>query len=800
MRISKLLATTSAFVLALGIAQQAFAADAAADTAADSNEVGLEEVIVTAQKRSENLQDTPIAISVLTAKAIEDRNVYSLVDLGDGAIPSLKVAPFFSRPGALIINVRGIGVLSDSNQPARDQGVGIYVDGVYMGRPQGLGTALYDVESIEVLKGPQGTLFGRNTEGGAVNITTKKPTGEFGLLAKAGLSNYSGYTGEIHLDMPRFMDFSFKLDAVVTARDGWVKNPLVTGKDFGGYNKRAVRGRVIWEPTDNFKADYAYDNAYDATTTLYMQFLAASTFPTALVPAAGNTASTKRIYSATYGVPQQDSVGKTFGHRLTADWKLNDSMLLKSITSYRDLTQTQFDNGSVSQSGGAFRTGTTFLNQEFGRYSLADFRQNQQSEEVQLIGDLPRLKYLFGVIYYRERVSDNARAFTTNIFTDAIGFANTPRNVDPLVQRIDRASEVTTKSYGAFGQATYTPPLLNDQLHVTAGGRWTRDEKLGRLRTINNINFPVGSAGRIINGLTSPDILDESWSRFDPVINVAYDVSDDVLLYGKFSTGYKSGGANSRSLRYEPFDPETVSMFEGGFKSEFLDRRVRLNASAYAGQYKDIQLDFSAQYLQTDPVTGALLQTQRTTTETINAPGNGPLRRFPADRAPAVTEEHAVLASYAYNKVTIPDTLNPFRQANGQLITVPVPIYQVYTPENSASFAIDYKRPFMAGQFVAHLDGNYGDGYYANYTDVAYDPVTRAVTIENPKGESSFVMNARLSLAEIPTGPGLTTISIWSRNLLNDEHVFVKFLSDRTGTGGFFNEPRTFGFEISFRQ
>lgn len=150
-------------------------------------------------------------------------------------------------------------------------------------------------------------------------------------------------------------------------------------------------------------------------------------------------------------------------------------------------------------------------------------------------------------------------------------------------------------------------------------------------------------------------------------------------------------------------------MFEGGFKSEFVDRRVRLNASAYAGQHKDIQLDFSAQYRQTDPVTGALLQTQRTTTETINAPSNGKPRGFEADLA-------------------------------------------------------------------------------------------FAVTIENPMGESSFVMNARLSLAEIPTGPGLTTISIWSRNLLNNEHVFVKFLSDRTGTGGFFNEPRTFGFEISFRQ
>ena len=128
MRISKYLATTSLVAIVMAASTQAMAADAAAATAAEGP--ALEEVVVTAQKRTENLQDTPISVSVLSAKALEDRHVASLVDLGDGAIPSLKVAPFFSRPGALIMNIRGIGVLSDSNQPARDQGVGVYIDGV----------------------------------------------------------------------------------------------------------------------------------------------------------------------------------------------------------------------------------------------------------------------------------------------------------------------------------------------------------------------------------------------------------------------------------------------------------------------------------------------------------------------------------------------------------------------------------------------------------------------------------------------------------------------------------------------
>jgi iron complex outermembrane receptor protein len=138
------LATTS--LVALLVAQPALAADAAA--AANAEAEGLAEIVVTAQKRSENLQKTPIAIAVLDSAVLADRHVVSLLDLGDGAIPSLKIAPFFSRPGVLVINIRGVGVMADSNQPARDQGVGVYVDGVYLGRAQGLGAALYDVENI----------------------------------------------------------------------------------------------------------------------------------------------------------------------------------------------------------------------------------------------------------------------------------------------------------------------------------------------------------------------------------------------------------------------------------------------------------------------------------------------------------------------------------------------------------------------------------------------------------------------------------------------------------------------------
>ena len=192
------------------------AADAPAADAAEAPEAegqGLADIVVTATKRETNLQRTPISISVINEAVIKDRHIQSLYDLADGGIPSLRVATFEARQSALTIGIRGIVPL-DANQPAREQGVGIYVDGVYLGRQHGLNAALFDVARVEVLKGPQGTLFGRNTEGGALSIVSKAPTGEFGGRVSGGFGNLGAYTGELHLDLPTFANFSVKVDAV----------------------------------------------------------------------------------------------------------------------------------------------------------------------------------------------------------------------------------------------------------------------------------------------------------------------------------------------------------------------------------------------------------------------------------------------------------------------------------------------------------------------------------------------------------------------------------------------------------
>src|ERR1700712_4012713 len=252
----------------------AFAAEAAAPAAeaADAAGYGLTDITVTATKRETNLQQTPIAINVLSTQALEDRHVQSLYDLADGAVPSLRVATFEARQSALTVGIRGIVPL-DANQPAREQGVGIYIDGVYLGRQHGLNAGLFDVERIEVLKGPQGTLFGRNTEGGALSIVSRAPTGEFGGRLTGGVGNYGSYNLDGHVNLPKFAGFSIKLDGVIQHQDATTENPMAGQAGFNQYHRYGGRIAVRWQPTDNITNDFSFDIARDENTPFYSQLL-----------------------------------------------------------------------------------------------------------------------------------------------------------------------------------------------------------------------------------------------------------------------------------------------------------------------------------------------------------------------------------------------------------------------------------------------------------------------------------------------------------------------------------------------
>jgi iron complex outermembrane receptor protein len=745
----------SAAALLAGPALAATAEAAAADAAPATANGALAEVVVTAQKRVTNVQKTPIAISVMSQSDLQDRHVQSLEDLSDGSIPSLRAAPFFARNSALTIGMRGIGAMGDANQPARDQAVGVYIDGVYLGRAQGLGSALYDVDRIEVLKGPQGTLFGRNTEGGAISIVTKAPTGQFGMDAIAGFQNYNGYKAETHINLPSVHNVAIKFDALLSKRDGTVDNPASGQPDFNSYDKRGFAAEALWRAKDNFSAEYAFDDSYDATTPYYVQLVAKGSLPLApILPLQPERAKTANV-----GVPLQPSVGWTAGHRLNLDWRLSDAIELKSISSYRTLSQTQFDNAEENLS--AFAPSGAF-----SRYSLANVYQNQWSQELQAIGHTPQVEYVGGAFYYHEWVRDNAQTPNSMQF-NAAGTAATPLALNLSTVPFDRASHVDTDSSGVFGQAVWTPTALKDIAHLTVGGRFTHDAKKGDLDTVNGaVPSYVNSAGKTVTGVIP---LDQSWDHFDPLVNLSVDATEDVHLYGKWSTGYKAGGANSRSLTYRPFDPETVSMYELGAKTEFLDHHARLNVSAYYGEMKDVQVDFSV----------IIVGNNRGTLETTNA-ATGTTQGFDAEFQVVPVHGLTLSASYAYTKVSLSKAFNPF--TNGLSV-----VYPLYTPPNAGSVAIDYERQALGVQFSAHLDGNYADGQYTSSTDP---------TLSN----RSFLVNGRLAVGAIRLEDrAVLELSLWSRNLFDEQHAFLKNFNSSLGTYAIFNEPRTFGLEAKVR-
>ena len=280
------------------------AAAFAQDTASSGASARLDEIIVTAQKREESLQSTPISIAVLGSEDLEKRGVASLGDFGSGAVPSLRITPVTGRPSSMNVTMRGINP-GDATQISRDPTVGIYIDGVYLGRAQGLGAEMFDLERMEVLRGPQGTLFGRNAVGGALSMVSKRPTGEFGLDLTAGIRNFDGRNIKAHLNLPEFAGFKIKLDGVWSKRDGWVKNSLDGAKDWYGSNRRGIRASVLWEPTSNLNLLYSFDKSRDASVAGYPQLTRLPGAP--LFPALFSE-ETKRVREGRVGIPLEPSV------------------------------------------------------------------------------------------------------------------------------------------------------------------------------------------------------------------------------------------------------------------------------------------------------------------------------------------------------------------------------------------------------------------------------------------------------------------------------------------------------------
>lgn len=838
-------------------AATAVAEDAATASSSDRDD-GLVEIVVTATKRETNLQKTPISISVMGGETIRERKVQSLMDLADGGVPSLRVAPFESRQSALTVGIRGIVPL-DANQPAREQGVGIYIDGVYLGRQHGLNTGLFDVERVEVLKGPQGTLFGRNTEGGAVSIVSKAPTGEFGGRVDGGIGNLGTYNMGLHLNLPEVAGFAVKLDAVLAHQDPVTKNPLAGQAGWGQFHRKGGRVAVRWAPVDGISNDFSVDVSRDENSPYYSQLLnynpnnclSGGTNAAPLAIPAGSTCVTPGtafvgtqgtikpltpgvvvngktlMREADIGVPQALTVDKTFGFTNLFKWKVADAIELRSITAWRGVEVEQNDNA-----GGLHRVPVVNLTASctatapcaFSRYSRADLFQRQFSQELQAVGTIGTVDYVAGVYYFNERVRDDAATpnsmgaiavlNSANQVTGAtftpIAFCTGAANpaLGNAVQgcSIDRASSVHSKSYAAYGQITWN---ATDALHVTVGGRYTNDKKQGELLFSRGVNYQTNPAVAATNGYVP---LDKKWNRFNPMATIAYDVSESVHSYIKYATGYRAGGASSRTSDYRAFNPEDVKSYEVGLKADFWDRRARINLAAYMMDRKGSQVDLSTiQPTATGNFNNLV---------TFNAPGTTKIRGLEADLTIKPLDALKFDFSYAYTHTDIPAVPVTYREftsagvPTGNSSTVLQKFYIVYTPRNAASASMDYELPVGSAdtKLKFHIDANYSQA-------------TQSFDQFAVKNDESFIVNARLSLADVSIGSTdrKLNIGLWSRNLFNNQLVYRRDPSNSLpsvqsnaaagvpnivlignnnnilGDYGNFNMPRTFGIDASIK-
>lgn len=548
-KFSRTLLTPSLVALAIS---SCFAATALAQeqTKEAEAEIKLERIEVTARRTVENLQTVPVAVTSLGEEELAQRGVDNITTVAQYS-PNTTLQVSRGTNSTLTAYIRGIG----QQDPlwGFEPGVGIYIDDVYMARPQGAALDVYDVERIEVLRGPQGTLYGRNTIGGAVKYVTKQLTGdnEFAVRGTLGTENQrdlkvSGQTG--------LTDNVFISGAFATFnRDGFGKF-LNTGDD--NYNKELMTGRVSlqWNVTDSFRMLMNADKTVDDSNPRGGFRL----FPSALAP---NDTRPTNVYDANISMPMENKV-ETEGQSITMTFDLSDSWTLKSVTARREgKTDTNIDFDSTS----------------FPTLDIPAFYEDVQvSQELQLLYSDDKLKMASGLYYYDGEAC--------GAFGQVVYGASTTEN----------GGCVQTDSIAAYAQGTYQ---LDDKWSLTFGGRYTKDDKDASVYryVYAGYKFPRDTDGVYL--ATQTDFSgSESFSHFSPRVGAEYQYSRDLMLYGSYTNGFKSGGFDMRANQSinpdadEPYQEETVDTFELGMKSEWLDQRLRVNAAVFMSSYDDMQV------------------------------------------------------------------------------------------------------------------------------------------------------------------------------------------------------------------
>lgn len=848
-------------MLCAGTTTSAFAQETETPEADSTSRGGIEVIVVTAQKRAENVQDVPIAISAFGAEALQERAVGDVSQLS-GISPNVTLdstVPFSGSTSVLAASIRGIG----SNDFAFniDPGVGVYLDGVYLARSVGANQDLLDIERIEILKGPQGTLFGRNTIGGAVSVVTSDPAEEFSGKVDLTTGRYNLLQARGTVSIPLTESLFSSVTFGVKSRDGYGKRipfpdqralnspsfSVFPATDYesprreGDEENRTIRGKLKYDNGGAFRATLSGD--YQKTSSsapyslvqtvqggavnfgdLYNLCISADTATLAAIsatPGAPNVTNLCGSYGTQFPSVRRDvitPVKQVFGlASANADGNPNNDRLLwndQFLTNDPDTSYANGNNFSNLQQWGlsaiidydisndialksitAYREGhwLTGLDADGSPLNLFhlsfDQDQWQFSQELQFNGVAldDRLNYVLGAYYFKEKGS----------LLDLVTFGEG-------MNQIDGPNWLETENYAAFGQIDFRPI---DLIGITLGGRYTHEKKQfeGGQQELNGLfyklagcsdangnitpNAPIAGPGSpscrvALNYPTDANPLrvypvginEQSFNNFSPKVGIQIHPSDDIMLYGSWSKGYKTGGWTTRYTTPQTtvanYDPEEATTFEIGVKSTLLDRRLQINAAAFTTKYTDIQLNY-----------------QVGTSPTIDNVGNARIKGFEVELVAQPVEAFTLNASVGYLDAyytqldpAVAVTSGPDALQAGAIIGGPLP----KTPEWKINISPRLELPMGNGGKIVLL----GDW---THTTKIWNNVERTFSLLRPKVD---IINASISY----TDPSERyTLTLGGTNLTGERYLASGTSIPASGViSGSYNRPAEWYARIGF--
>lgn len=514
-----------------------------------------EEIVVTARRREESLQDVPISISVQTAEQLDQRGAENITVLQQ-TTPNATVQVARGSNSTLIAFIRGVG----QQDPlwGFEPGVGLYVDDVYIARPQAAVLDIFDIERIEVLRGPQGTLYGRNTIGGAVRyVTSNLDADEAHLRARFSYGSYNQTDVLLSGSLPLSENLVVGGALALYARDGYGEN-LVTGAEHYNKDVDAYRLSAQWTPTDDLMIRLTADGVNDDSNPRHGSRLTS-------FPAGGPDYDVlDSVYDTRAGSGDDNHV-ETRGSSLHIDYDINENLRLRSITAHRE-GQT---NGTID-----------FDNTPNARLDIPAFYADEQfSQELQLLFDYDRIQGVAG-LYYLDATAEGA-------FDTVLGLLNTT---------IFTQGQVDTESLAAFADFSFD---ITDTLALSVGARWTRDEKTGTVyrQNFTGIRSPFFGNGAAVPGLLRTNYTNSNeFEEVTPRVSLTWEPSDALTLYTSYGRGFKSGGFDMRGdavltpNTVNGYDPEFVDTYEVGFHSNWFDGRLNLSGAVFTSEYTDMQI------------------------------------------------------------------------------------------------------------------------------------------------------------------------------------------------------------------